>query len=55
LGALRRPTAVGSIAPDTARSMALAERPGAAWDDAAAPPVEAPMLVFRHPRPGARA
>lgn len=46
-------TLVSYIDPDNARSIALAERLGAARDDAATRLPHAPAtLVFRHPHPG---
>lgn len=47
-------TAVSYIAPDNARSIALAKRLGASRDETAAHPGDAPCLVFRHPRPESR-
>lgn len=47
-------TAVSYIAPDNARSIALAERLGAVRDAAAAFPGDKPCLVYRHPGPGDR-
>jgi len=47
-------TAVSYIAPDNARSIALAARLGAVLDDGAAHPGTEPCLVFRHPRPESR-
>lgn len=45
-------TAVSYIAPDNARSIALAERLGAVRDDTAKmPEFDAPCLVYRHPNP----
>ncbi|MEM1130178.1 MAG: GNAT family N-acetyltransferase [Pseudomonadota bacterium] len=44
--------AVSYIAPDNARSIALAERVGAVRDSAARPPFpDKPTLVYRHPFP----
>lgn len=48
-------TAVSYIAPGNARSIALANRLGAAPDAAAAFPGAGPCLVYRHPRPEVRA
>jgi RimJ/RimL family protein N-acetyltransferase len=48
-------TAVSYIAPENARSIALAERLGARLDpDAAVPHPDEPTLVYRHPRPEGR-
>ena len=48
--------AVSYMRPDNLRSAALAERLGAQRDrDAATPPVDGPVIVYRHPRPGADA
>ena len=49
-GALGWQTAVSYIAPDNARSIALAERLGAVRDDDAAR-VDADDIVYRHPAP----
>lgn len=43
-------TAVSYIAPENARSIALAERLGATLDRAAACPGDTPCHVYRHPR-----
>lgn len=48
-------TAVSYIAPDNARSIALAERLGAVRDEDAAHPGDDPCRVYRHPRPEHRA
>lgn len=48
-------TAVSYIAPDNARSIALAKRLGAAPDAEAAFPGAGPCLVYRHPHPEVRA
>ncbi len=48
-------TAVSYIDPPNARSVALAERLGAALDRDAPFPGEGPCLVYRHPRPEASA
>jgi len=48
-------TAVSYIDPENARSIALAERLGAVRDHGAAHPGDEPCLVYRHPRPEARA
>ncbi|TMV69267.1 GNAT family N-acetyltransferase, partial [Thioclava sp. BHET1] len=52
-GPLGWDTAVSYIAPDNARSIALAERLGAIRDDSAAHPGDTPCLVYRHPKPEA--
>lgn len=44
-------TAVSYIAPENARSIALAERLGAKRDSAASTPRDADCLVYRHERP----
>lgn len=44
-------TAVSYIHPDNARSIALADRLGAALDPAAGHPFDGPTLVYRHPAP----
>ncbi len=45
-------TAVSYIAPTNTRSIRLAEKLGAVVDpDAAQPPVDKPVLVYRHPQP----
>ncbi|HSF63999.1 MAG TPA: GNAT family N-acetyltransferase [Paracoccaceae bacterium] len=55
-GTLGWTTAVSYIAPANARSIALAERLGAARDaDAAHPNPDEPCLVYRHPVPEGRA
>lgn len=46
-------TAVSYVAPENARSIALAERLGAVRDANAATPGDAPAIVFRHPHPEA--
>ncbi|MBI1417588.1 MAG: GNAT family N-acetyltransferase [Limimaricola sp.] len=49
-------TIVSYIAPDNARSIRLAEKLGATLDPAAPQPKpDAPVLVYRHPRPRAAA
>lgn len=48
-------TAVSYIAPENARSIALALRLGAVRDDAAPHPGAGPCHVYRHPRPEGRA
>ena len=48
-------TAVSYIDPDNARSRRLAERLGARIDPEAAHPGSEPLLVYRHPMPGAAA
>ena len=48
-------TAVSYIDPDNARSRRLAERLGACIDPEAAHPGSEPLLVYRHPMPGAAA
>jgi RimJ/RimL family protein N-acetyltransferase len=51
-GALNWPTVVSYIAPGNLRSIRLAERLGAVLDAFAPQPrPEAPVLVYRHPRP----
>lgn len=52
-GPLGWDTAVSYIEPENARSIVLAERLGAARDDAAATPDGKPCLVYRHPAPEA--
>ncbi len=54
-GALGWATGVSYIDPDNARSITLARRLGAVLEPGAAYPGDDPMLVFRHPRPEARA
>ena len=48
---LRWASAVSYIAPDNARSIALAERLGAVLDADAATPGTEPCLAYRHPAP----
>lgn len=49
-------TAVSYIAKENTRSIALAKRLGATLDEAAQQPKpDSPCLIFRHPRPEARA
>lgn len=46
------PTVVSYVGPDNARSIRLAEKLGAVLDaDARQPIPDAPLLVYRHPRP----
>lgn len=54
-GPLGWDTAVSYIHPDNARSVALAERLGATRDRAAPCPDGKTCLVYRHPKPEARA
>jgi RimJ/RimL family protein N-acetyltransferase len=50
------PTVVSYIGPENTRSIRLAEKLGALLDPAAPQPKpDAPVLVYRHPRPGADA
>ena len=51
-GTLGWKTAVSYIAPENARSIALAERLGAVRDTAATGPGDNTCLVYRHPVPG---
>lgn len=52
-GAMGLSTLVSYIGPDNARSIALAERLGAALDADAAVQLDDDCLVYRHPKPGA--
>lgn len=54
-GVLGWDTVVSYIDPDNTRSIRLAERLGAAHDPSAPqPPLDDPVLVYRHPRPEVR-
>ncbi len=51
-GTLGWDTAVSYVAPENARSIALAERLGAVRDLQAETPFDEPCFVYRHPAPG---